>query len=90
MDALNNNPLFNAGGVASLFSYFGINITNLVKLTNVNMIVVISIGVISILFTIMKMYHQWLITRRLKKTIREEAEKVAKEAVEKIILAKKD
>lgn len=72
MDTLNNSPLFNAGGLATVFSYFGINLTNFMKLTDINLLVIISIGVLSALFTAMKMYHQWLITKRLKKQIKEE------------------
>lgn len=67
METLHNNSLFNVGGSASILSFFGLNTLNWANLASINAILIVCIGVFSLVFTGMKIYHQYLVTKKLKK-----------------------
>ena len=72
MDALHENTLFNASGLATILSFFGLNAINIVQWANVNVILLVIIGLASLGFTIMKMYREFLLTKKLKRQIKKE------------------
>jgi hypothetical protein len=74
MDALNNSSFFNASGLATVLSFFGLNAINIARWADINIILLVCIGAASLGFTLMKMYREWLETKRLKRQIREEEE----------------
>jgi len=67
MDALNSNNLFNASGLAAILSFFSINVMNVAHWASVNIVLLVFIGITSLIFGIMKIYHQYLVTKRFKK-----------------------
>jgi hypothetical protein len=75
MDALNESSLFNASGLATVLSFFGLNAANFAKIADINIILLVIIGFLSLGFTIMKMYREFLLTRRLKADIKKDKEK---------------
>ena len=67
MEALNSNSLFNASGLASIFSYLGLNIISWARIANINAVVLVFIGLVSLGFSLMKVYQQYLETRKFKR-----------------------
>lgn len=81
MDALHSSNFFNASGLATVLSFFGLNAIRIASLADINLIMLICIGFFSLVFTIMKMYREWLETQRLKRKIKEELKEELKREI---------
>lgn len=75
MDAINNSNFFNASGLASILSFFGLNAINIAQWADINVILLVCIGFFSLAFSIMKVYREYLETKRLKKQMKKEDKK---------------
>jgi len=67
MESLGSSPLFNIGGMATLASFFGINVANVTQWANINLGISIGIGVISLIYLTLKVYLTWLQLKKIKK-----------------------
>lgn len=72
MESIGNNTLFNASGLATIFSFLALKVANLFSAANVDITLTISAGTIGVIWMMMRVYLTYLETKRLKKKIKEE------------------
>lgn len=69
MNELSGSSAFNTGGVATILSFFGLN------LADVNLYITFGVGIVSLLWIIMRVYLTYIQTKEAKRKIKEKNDK---------------